>query len=268
MPGEQVDYDDELSEALYDAVKGGDVEKVQELVDDPRVNINWVCPQTQATCLAEAAWYDSPEAIFRSLLGSNRINVNTIAVAPRSMGPLHLVAVRGPISRLRDWLSDDRFDVHVRADNYGSILDCAIVSDDPQMVRIVLEDGRVQPDAGTLSNLRNFQADPCCYKLILQHIGRRLRDDFQNARQACKKMGIPQEVVDTALLPFLGQDIFPAGMKLEEQTHFTKFLNIREMKTFIGLFGNLCDFAWPDVSSEKEKKADRFGWLVPTVLGP
>ena len=277
MPVQQVDYDDELSKSLPDAVRRHDLEKVRALVDDPRVNINRIPPhpehfQEPQTCLMWAAKREVPDAIWRTLLGSDRIDVNL--KTDQGHCALQSVAMDGSASKMRECLEDDRFDVHVRSDIHGSILHFALDSSSSprqydrclEIVRAILEDGRVQlePDMFT-----KFHLPTSCLQLILQHAGRRVRDDFQNMRRASNKMGIPQEIVDLKLLPFLGQGIFPAGMEMDlldpqlcdPRVWQRQLKNFQQIKKFVELFGSVGDFVWPqaqDAAGRLIARASRY----------
>ena len=98
------------------------------------------------------------DAIMDLLLADDRLDVNLhVRHARHSGSPLHAVAMRGPSGRLRRWLQDPRFDVHLRDSPDHSILDVAVnMSSSEDHVRAILEDGRVKPTTETICPVRHF----------------------------------------------------------------------------------------------------------------
>ena len=246
------------------------MQKARTLVDHPLVNINWVLDGEKTALMWLVELGDHTDPILRMLLSSDRIAINTKGEGGRTA---LLYASSMDTVLLREFLSDDRFDARARDDWGDSILDYAVFTGAPENVRIIIQDGRVQPTASTF--IRDVGGSPnqpvAAFKVALRHVGRQVRDDFQNARRVCSKMQVPKEVMDAKILPFLGQiifevcseadkTVFESGSKIDVPDHVDRLLMFY-MKKFVELFGNVNDFDWPDVSEELEKQADEFGRL-------
>ena len=266
------------------------------LLNHPSVDINWVHQAVGGTVLMlflDRGDHNHP--FLRILLASRRIDSNTKSA--KGWTALHFASLRHNSVFLPGLLQDGRFDVHALTDRGNSILDAAVSNECLQNVRIILEDGRVQPTKKTFHAVGLSCRGLCCelggprhvkaMKLALRSVGRRLRDDRQNARRVCNKMKAPKAVLDN-MLPFLGQGIFtvddvesvpelapvcvggrhvlskttrPMGPKIDAPDHVYRLEMLRDVKAFVDLFGNVHDFDWPDLSDELESHADDMGRL-------
>ena len=132
-------------QSLHEAVKSGDVDKVRELLEGGKCNVN---------CVVGLGWTPLHEAAYCGHLGVVRVLISEFkaevdACTGNGETPLHQAAYYGHLSVVRLLISEFKADVEARTDKGYTILHWAALRGHSSVVRVLVSEFKANVSACT-----------------------------------------------------------------------------------------------------------------------